>query len=78
MNTKNPEEIYANRIEQYTLRLNKLKKIETILAVIKLVFALGFIIVFYMAARAYSSIHLIVLISVAVLFTLVATHKKKK
>jgi len=72
MNQRKPNEIYTTRIEQFKLRLNQVKRIEIILSIMKLALAIGFIIVFSMAALSYSSIHLIVLISEAIVFIIIA------
>jgi len=72
MQHRNPENIYASRIEIYKSKINQLKRIETILSLIKLGLAIGFIVVFYLAALNYSSLHLIGLMALAVVFTLIA------
>ena len=82
MNYKNPKDIYTNRIDQFKSRINQIKQIEIILSIIKLALAIGFIIVFTMAALSYSSTHLIVLIALALLFITIAiiheNHIKKR
>ncbi|MFC2165256.1 hypothetical protein ACFLT2_09700 [Acidobacteriota bacterium] len=77
MNQRNPKDIYTTRIEQFKLRLSQIKKIEIILSIIKLTLAIGFIIVFTMAALSYSKIHLIVLITLAVIFIITAIIHEK-
>jgi ABC-type multidrug transport system fused ATPase/permease subunit len=72
MNQRIPEEIYSSRIEHYKLKIHRVKRIETILSIAKLALAIGFIAVFYLAARAYSPVQLFVLIAIAVCFTAVA------
>jgi len=72
MNQRNTKNIYTTRIEQFKFNISQVKRIEIILSFIKLTLAIGFIIVFTMAALSYSSIHLIVLITLAVFFIISA------
>ncbi len=72
MNERSPENIYRSRIEQYKSKIKNIKNLETALSLIKLALAIGFIIVFYLAAMAYTPIRLIGLIALAVVFTLIA------
>lgn len=72
MNERNPEGIYRNRIEQYKSKIKNIKNLETALSLIKLALAIGFVIVFYLAAMAYTPIHLIRLIALAIVFTFIA------
>lgn len=72
MNQRKPEETYTTRIEQFKLRISQLKRIELLLSIIKLSLAIGFIIVFTLAAFSYSSIHLILLITLAIFFIISA------
>ena len=72
MNERNPVEIYSSRIAQFKSKIKSIRNAETALALIKLGLAIGFIIVFYLAAMAYTSSHLIGLFALAVVFTVVA------
>jgi len=72
MTQRNPEEIYSSRIEQYKSRIASIKRIEILLSLVKLALVVGFIAVFYLAALAYSSTHLIGLIAAAVFFIAIA------
>ncbi len=72
MHEGNPERIYKSRIEQYKSEIKKFRIVETVLSLIKLALAIGFIIVFYLAAMAYNPRHLIGLIVMVVLFIAIA------
>lgn len=72
MNERNPVEIYRSRIQHYKSKIKKIRNGETVLALVKLALAIGFVIVFYLAAMAYTPNRLIGLIAIAVVFTFVA------
>ncbi len=72
MNEKNLKEIYRKRIDQYKSKIKSIRSVETALSFVKLALAIGFIIVFYLAAMAYTPNHLIGLIAMAVFFTVIA------
>ena len=72
MNERKPKEVYKGKIEQYKSEIKYIRNEETVLALIKLALAIGFVILFYLAAMAYTSVHLIGLIAIAVGFTVIA------
>lgn len=72
LNERSPVEIYRSRIEHFKLKIKGIRNGETILALVKLALAVGFIIVFYLAAVAYTPHHLIGLFAIAVVFTVIA------
>lgn len=77
MSDRNPEEIYRSRIELFESEIKKIRNTETVLALIKLALAIAFLILFYLAAMAYTSLHLIGLVAMIVVFTLVAIFHEK-
>jgi ABC-type multidrug transport system fused ATPase/permease subunit len=72
LSERNPQEIYRRRLELFKSKIKKIRNIETALALIKLALAIVFVIVFYLAAMAYTSLHLFGLMTIVFVFTFIA------